>query len=147
MSKTGEILSAVKSVILGLELDGISDGNVVVAKRAVGRKGLLPALPGVVITPEEGPQVEAATAAADDLIYLVQVATVQAANQDATANLERALQWREDIINAFKHRRLSDVASVYHCDVSPLPAFDKNAWLAQYDTGGVLLGFRSREIR
>ncbi len=147
MSRFYEILTAVQSLVVDLALEDVDAANVVVMKVPAARGGLLPELPGVVIAPGEGPRLEVATAAADDLVYPVQVATVQAGNQDGATKLDRALRWREDLTDAVRHQRLATVDSVYDCQVEPLPAFETAAWLAQYDVSGLLLNFRSREVR
>lgn len=143
-----QILDAVQVGIVALSLTDIADANVVVQKHAIGaRKGDLPGLPGVVIVPGRTKTISGGTNERDDITYPVVVGTIQASNTDNTSDMNRMLQWHEDISSAFREQRLGAVTSVYTCKVQPLESFARPEWLRGYDVGGMVLNFISREAR
>jgi len=147
-----DILDAVQSTIQGLDLTGVADANVVIGKVPVADKNqgdLFSSLPAVLVAPfgtKQSPP-NAGTNASDDITYPVLVATLEASNQSQTSNLDRGLQWHEDIMDAFISKRLSGVATVWNCIIDPRDVFDRGMFARNLDVGGMILRFVSREVR
>lgn len=141
------ILEAVQTTVRLLSLTDIDSDNVVIAKLPLARRGVVPALPGLIIAPFGMKTADAAggTNASDDISYPVLIATLSKSDHDAAVNLDRDLKWGEDILAAFLHQRLPAVATVLTCEIEPRDAFDPNAWFAGYDAGAMVLRFISRE--
>jgi hypothetical protein len=146
----GDILRQVVADIKSLSLTGISNSNVYTQKVATDRKKDVAALPAVIVAPF-GSKVSPSTGGTntkDEIEYPVLVATLAAADEDQSTNLDRELTWHESILSKFIHQRLTGVTSVLTCRVDPKDVFDPNAFFGKnLDVGGLILRFISRETR
>lgn len=139
------ILAAVQSTIIGLSLDEIDSADIHIRKQPWHRDL---ALPGVLITPlEEVLPTAGGTNARNDIGYGVRVSLVQAGNQSPTANLDRLLSWREQIVRAFHARRLAGVAASVVCRIEPGPVVEPAAAERQYDVSALVIRCFTREAR
>jgi hypothetical protein len=143
------ILNTVQTDIQGLALSGVSNTSIVQLKVPTDREVDFPALPGVLIAPFGAKRISpsAGTNASDDIEYPVVIVTLQAGDADQDGNMDRSLQWHEDIVGKFIHKRLSSPTSVITCQVDPRDVFNPSAWFNNYDAGGMVLRFMSRELR
>ncbi|ANS03311.1 hypothetical protein [uncultured Mediterranean phage uvDeep-CGR2-KM19-C37] len=143
------ILNTVQTDIQGLSLSGISSTSIVQLKVPTDREVDFPALPGVLIAPFGAKRISptGGTNASDDIEYPIVIVTLQAGDADQDDNIDRSLQWHETIIGNFVHKRLSSPTSIYTCFVDPRDVFNAAAWFNNYDAGGMVLRFLSREVR
>ena len=142
------IMNSVQSGIRGLALDGINPDNVVIGKVPTDRKGLLPALPGILIAPYGNTTIIGGTNLRDDVSYPILIAMLQAGNTSQTENRDRALQWSESIARKFRKQRLEGVADVYACQIVSDVKFDSTfLFTANIDVNVIQLQFLNREAR
>lgn len=142
------IRDAVQSEIRSLALEGVQSSNIVVAKVPTDRKGLLPALPGLIISTWGSAKVVGGSNIRDDIGYQILVAMVQASNTDQTENADRASYWSERISRKFRLQRLNGVPSVNTCRLISDVKFDKSAFFdANKDVSVIVLQFENREAR
>ncbi len=143
------ILDAVQSEIQDLDLTGIADDDVVIAKLPIKRPEIVPNLPACLIAPFGSTRIDpnAGTNQKDEIQYPVLVATLASSNQSQDSNLERHLEWQETLRKKFIHQRLTGASEVEYCFVDPRDTFDASAFHRNYDAGGMILRFVTRETR
>lgn len=150
MSVYGDILDAVVDEIQNLGLTDIAPGNVKRMKIARDRKADLPTKPGVIVSTFGSKEIPATggTNLSDDKFYPVAVVTLQSSENSQTANAERHLTWLEAIEGKFINKRLSGASTVQTCNIAPRDTFDPSSFVTKnVDAGGMVLRFRSREVR
>jgi len=149
-----QILEAVQSRIRGLALAGISSENVIVRDVPTDRN--IQTKPCVVIAPYRAEQMppSAGTNASDEVGYPIVVAIVD--HKTGTRSGESAYEpdssarfkWRQDIVRAFRHQRLANVADVYGIRIEPLDIVDAGAWFQRnVHFSGLILRAFTREPR
>ena len=143
-----QCISAVKTVIQGLDLDGIPDAQIYDRKLIIDRELTLPC---VIISPEGVEQDLGGTNERDDWGYPVPLVYVDADNQDladTALKRKRMLLWRQRLRRAFHNKRLSAVSEVYVCRVEPNVIIDQTAWLERNKVvGGMTIRCVTREVR
>ena len=144
-----QILEAVVTKLKALPLGGIAEDSIILRKIPTNRefdRGLL-TLPGIIVSPWRGESETGGTNLRDDVVYPVIVDLVQKSNEDQEENLPRFLLWRERILKAFRHQRLSGVDEVMTCSVEVLSVFNTSVFAKGYDHSAIVLKFTSRELR
>ena len=136
------ILLAVQAKIRLLALTGITSANVVIRSVVTERNLTYPA---VEIAPGRRTPINGVLNS-NDYTYDVIVAILAADNQtpDATAAYTA---WAEQLGNAFDYQRLSGVAEVNRCVISPGDAVDRQGWDMNRFLGLTILKFSTRETR
>ena len=147
-----QCLSAVQTGIQNIGLDGIDSDSVVVKKLPLERVKTNDGLdwPIILITPLKATLNPAAgDNVNDDVVYGVLVTIIAADNQESTlaANLSAYMLWLEQIRKKFHNKLLTNVATVYGCNVEPANTVDFPAWTKNLWASGLLLKFSSREYR
>jgi hypothetical protein len=140
------ILSAVKTRIDGLGLTfGGAPVPVVVAK-AAEVKDLRHQLPRVWVTPGGAePSAGQIAFGYTGMEYAVDVTFVARANKDQHLNLERWLDFRQQIRREFERTKLAGVPEVWNIRVAPGDPADPSAFDEDHDRGTVGLVFHSAE--
>lgn len=148
-----QILEAVQSVVQGLALPGIGS-NVVLLKVPVTDdfgENRTYEFPACLVSPArdatEAMFRQGSTNESNDIGYPVSVQFVDGDNRDQEANFNRNLQWRQDVIRTFEHKRLSGVDEVYLGQVDPGIIVSSAQFQRQYWVSGVGLRFFTREPR
>lgn len=144
------ILTAVQTVIQGLNLTGIADDDVRVQWVPTTKIPEDITLPAVLISPTKSETINAnvGVVGKDDIGYPVGIYLLDKQNRDVTANLERNLGWRSAVIKAFHEKRLSGVSSILYTRVEPDTIVDIPAFFAQnLWKSSLVLRFYSREAR
>lgn len=142
-----DILSEVQADIVALSLSGMAATSIVIAKALPRSEDeFVGGLPGCAIFPFGAIGERPGTNVRDDIVYPVGILLVQAGNQDQATHRDRMLLWLERIRKAFIHQHLT-VTSVYTCFVDPKDSFNLDAFRQNYDAGGMVLRFVSRESR
>ncbi len=145
-----DVLLAVQSQIVSLNLSGIDSAHVILQKVPSDRDGDLPAtkFPCVIVAPF-GPEILNAadgTNLRDDIIYPVIVAILAADNGDQSANFNTYLTWREQIRHSFHNKVLGTLC--YRVQVQPQDIVDRGAWFERnLFASGVVLQCFNREAR
>lgn len=130
-----DILEAVRSDLVALDLPGLAAANVVVHKVVSTRVADLPAVqfPCVVIAPWGRESVEPHSNLRDTVGYPVVVAIIDKEStdnlqpqSDQLQQLNMYLQWRETIRHSFSYQRLSTLAHTVR--IESLDIVDKAAW-------------------
>lgn len=133
-------LTAIQTAIQNLDLTGILDASVVIAKLPLKRflENATIAFPAVLLTPEKE-TLAAANTDADDIGYGVSVAIIYADNQErtGTGNLDAILQARQSIIAEFRNQRIPGVTSSWTCRIEPgpvvsVPAYAENLLVSAF---------------
>lgn len=146
-----DILAAVQSRIQGLELPGLSGGNVVVQKVAGNHTPDLPAnaLPCVLISPHsaESSDPMAGTNLRDDIVYPIRVTIVASDAGDQQSGFRQYVGWREAVRRLFHNQRLTS-PSCFTVHVQPLPVVDASVWIDRgLFVSALVLNCFSREAR
>lgn len=140
-------MDEVATKIAALSLSGIASSSIVKAKAMpTSEDEFVGGLPGCAIFPHGNIGELPGTNVRDDIVYPVGILLVQAGNQNQSTNRDRMLLWLEQVRKRFIHQHLT-VTSVYTCMVDPKAAFDLAAWRVNFDAGGMVLRFVSRETR
>ena len=148
-----QILDEVQDQIQDLDLTGISDANVVLAKYSTIRKNETAGLTCVIIRPFSQPRPvrggPADSIGVNVLQYPVAIMVLQAGNQDQTANYDRILLWLQQIYMEFFHKTMSAVTAghVYTCEIDHRDTFNPDAWFDDLDAGGMILRFSCQLTR
>ena len=117
-------LTAVRSRIVLLGLNGLAPEQVVVAKAATERSLVRPS---VVISPQAEAVSGQGTNIRDDVVYRVTI--VADSLPPSIDDITPWLQWREQIRAAFVGRRLPGVPSVHSVCVTESDVLSREAWL------------------
>lgn len=146
-----DILAAVQSRIQGLQLPGLSGGNVIVQKVAGNQTPDLPAgsLPYVLIAPHsaESSDPMAGTNLRDDIVYPVRVTIVAADAGDQQFGFRQYVGWREAVRRLFHNQRLAN-PSCFTVHVQPLAIVDAAVWIDRgLYVSALVLNCFSREAR
>jgi hypothetical protein len=141
-----QVLDAVHSRIQGLTLTDIDDDSIVVRKRPWDRDIVKPA---VIVSPApESRDHLAGNNAFDETVYACLVTVWQVSNQDLTSDLNRHLQWRQDITQAFENQQaISGVTNVWQCRIDPIAVEMPNEFVSGYDVQTMIVRAHSLEGR
>jgi hypothetical protein len=150
------ILSTIRTEVVGLQLAGLADANVVVQKAPSNLEKDLPEgkYPCVVIAPFGAEGVTAGSNLRDDVAYPVLIAIVADERSEIalpqSEQLERFelyLKWRERIRKNFSNQRLTSTL-VFNIVVQPLDITDRERWFRQgLWVSGLVLRLSNREDR
>jgi hypothetical protein len=129
-----QCLTTTQDEIRGLDLTGIVDDDVRVLSvpttrsadvATSGRKVKYPCIFLAPFGTEELPEAETST---NDLVFPVLVVILDAANQEQTKNLDRWLQWRQDIFDHFHENAFAAISGSHRSTVQPLAIIDSQKW-------------------
>lgn len=128
-------LVAIQAAVRALALTGVPSANVVIRwlprfQEQLGHVAADPT-PLIVIAPLGIETLTPATNDGEDIGYPCLVA-IYDGDPDLTNNLDRDLQWREQIIAALRESNLPTVAEVIRCRVEPDTIIDLTAWANNY---------------
>lgn len=150
-----DILEAVRSDIVALNLSGLADANVVLHKVVSTQAADLPAtkFPCVIVAPWGRESNDPVSNLRDDVGYPVVVAIIDSEQADnpqpgteQRQKLNQYLTWRERIRKSFNEQRLTTLCHRVH--VEPLDIVDKAAWEQKgLFVSGLVLRCYSRESR
>lgn len=136
----------VQSDIQGMDLEGLSDANVLVQKVPDYREANA-SLPAVILSTNDRETSTPATNRRDDVGYPVRVSLLSASDNNVTLNHARMAMWRQRISRQFRNQGLSGVDGVWTCNVEQAANFDR-AWFNYHmDNSQLVLRFISREFR
>lgn len=145
------IIEAVQATVDGLGLDG--SPSVIIRKVPVDQGLGLDedvTFPVIVVAPWKDAMPPAAgTDSADDIIYSVIVLAIMGDDREGTftANLNRALLWRQTIRRAFHHKPFGYLGNIGNVEAQLLEPVIREAWAAGLLASPLLLNFTSRETR
>lgn len=151
ISVFGALLTTVQGLIDDLALDG--SPTVVIRKVPVDQGLGLDedvTFPVIVVAPWKDAMPPAAgTDSADDITYSVIVLAIMGDDREGTftANLNRALLWRQTIRRAFHHKPFGSVGNIANVEAQLLEPVIREAWAAGLLASPLLLNFTSRETR
>lgn len=151
ISVFGALLTTVQGLIDDLALDG--SPTVVIRKVPVDQGLGLDedvTFPVIVVAPWKDAMPPAAgTDSADDIIYSVIVLAIMGDDREGTftANLNRALLWRQTIRRAFHHKPFGYLGNIGNVEAQLLEPVIREAWAAGLLASPLLLNFTSRETR
>lgn len=136
-----KLLESAQTSIRDLNLTGLADANVLIQPMAWEVADVVTSLPAVVLSPLIDATPNEGTNVSDDISYLILVAIMasKAAIRDSASSSwdiwDRALVWREEIIDQFINYRmlgpspgnevLSDITTI-----QPNPVVEVPAWFA-----------------
>jgi hypothetical protein len=136
-----QCLEAVRDVIRGLSLAGVSSDDIVFRKLPWDREI---DHPGVIVYP--APEaVQGATNLRDDVGYAIQVATIRVSNHDLVVGLDVTSLWRQQIRRALHAKPLSGVSEVYTARVEPKEVTWGPGFQNMYDVGLLTVRLIARE--
>ena len=142
-----DILQAVQTKIVSLDLSRLPPENVVIRKlvleRFIPKPGIALAMIGDRMPTNEG------TCNSDDVTYSMLLVIYDIDNQEPTfqAHIAEYLSWKEQIAKAFRNQRLPGAATVYRGSVEPAETVIPEAWKNQLFATALVLKFISRELR
>ena len=151
VSVFGALLTTVQGLIDDLALDG--SPTVIIRKVPVDQGLGLDedvTFPVIVVAPWKDAMPPAAgTDSADDIIYSVIVLAIMGDDREGTftANLNRALLWRQTIRRAFHHKPFGYLGHIGNVEAQLLEPVIREAWAAGLLASPLLLNFTSRETR
>ena len=151
ISVFGALLTTVQGLIDDLALDG--SPTVVIRKVPVDQGLGLDedvTFPVIGVAPWKDAMPPAAgTDSADDIIYSVIVLAIMGDDREGTftANLNRALLWRQTIRRAFHHKPFGYLGNIGNVEAQLLEPVIREAWAAGLLASPLLLNFTSRETR
>jgi len=151
ISVFGALLTTVQGLIDDLALDG--SPTVVIRKVPVDQGLGLDedvTFPVIVVAPWKDAMPPAAgTDSADDIVYSVIVLAIMGDDREGTftANLNRALLWRQTIRRAFHHKPFGYLGHIGNVEAQLLEPVIREAWAAGLLASPLLLNFTSRETR
>ena len=151
ISVFGALLTTVQGLIDDLALDG--SPTVIIRKVPVDQGLGLDedvTFPVIVVAPWKDAMPPAAgTDSADDIIYSVIVLAIMGDDREGTftANLNRALLWRQTIRRAFHHKPFGYLGNIGNVEAQLLEPVIREAWAAGLLASPLLLNFTSRETR
>jgi hypothetical protein len=163
------ILEAVQAGLKEIELDGIEDANILLAKVQNERETVFPGLPGILVLPFGAESIVATqgTNNRDDIGYPVGVicfaqdrqqsytglpTAAAKGTQDEEYRFEPRLLWRQQIRQKFINQRLvltdTTPSKTNRCTVEPMQVIDPRDWLEDNIwTSGLVFRFWTREVR
>jgi hypothetical protein len=138
-----QILDYVETTIEGL---GLTDIDTVYARKFTWRQHINDlSLPCCIIAPARE-NLALATNKSYDMAYGIQVVLIQVCNRDYTANLDRLMKWREDVIREFQGRSFTASDTfVWDVKIEPGPVVDQGVFLNQYDATSFVMRCYVRE--
>ena len=147
-----QIEDAVVTTLRALSLSGVASENIARQLVPLDRDPAPTALPAIRVGPGGSEKLDPkhGTNLADDIGYPVLVVLLDRANQDLTAATygDQWLRWREQVVQAFHHKRLSGVSAVFECVVEPREIVTPSAWLQQnLFASGLVVWCRARRSR
>lgn len=151
ISVFGALLTTVQGLIDDLALDG--SPTVVIRKVPVDQGLGLDedvTFPVIVVAPWKDAMPPAAgTDSADDIVYSLIVLAIMGDDREGTftANLNRALLWRQTIRRAFHHKPFGYLGHIGNVEAQLLEPVIREAWAAGLLASPLLLNFTSRETR
>lgn len=151
ISVFGALLTTVQGLIDDLALDG--SPTVVIRKVPVDQGLGLDedvTFPVIVVAPWKDAMPPAAgTDSADDIVYSLIVLAIMGDDREGTftANLNRALLWRQTIRRAFHHKPFGYLGNIGNVEAQLLEPVIREAWAAGLLASPLLLNFTSRETR
>lgn len=151
-SKHMKILEASRAVVIGLDLLGIADRNCKILDVLQGKGKWIDSYPCCELAPSgrENISPTAGTNLSDDFGWPVFIALIDAANQEIDLKkLDQRLLWREKVVDAFIHRRLTvDGVGQFDCTIEPSGVVDSRAWFDRnLYVSPLLVRVHSRERR
>ncbi|WP_397570656.1 hypothetical protein [Schlesneria sp. T3-172] len=123
LSNHYDAIIAIKDIIDGLSLEGLTGGTVI-QEVATSLDGQIP-LPFVSISPYGPERVGDETDARDGAYYGALVAIIA---KPSVTDLEQRLAWRQSIRRAMKNRSLDGLPQNYNLDVEPGNVVEPRAW-------------------
>lgn len=151
ISVFGALLTTVQGLIDDLALDG--SPTVIIRKVPVDQGLGLDedvTFPVIVVAPWKDAMPPAAgTDSADDIVYSLIVLAIMGDDREGTftANLNRALLWRQTIRRAFHHKPFGYLGNIGNVEAQLLEPVIREAWAAGLLASPLLLNFTSRETR
>lgn len=151
ISVFGALLTTVQGLIDDLALDG--SPTVVIRKVPVDQGLGLDedvTFPVIVVAPWKDAMPPAAgNDSADDIVYSLIVLAIMGDDREGTftANLNRALLWRQTIRRAFHHKPFGYLGNIGNVEAQLLEPVIREAWAAGLLASPLLLNFTSRETR
>jgi len=141
-----QVLDAVVSRIQGLTLTDISTSSIVKRKRPWDRDITKPA---IIVSPAPlNRDHKAGNNEFDETQYRCLVTIWSASNQDLTSNLDRHLQWGQDITRAFENQQaISTVDEVTNCVVDPISIVIPDEFARGYDVQTLMVRAHALEGR
>jgi hypothetical protein len=109
---------AIRLRVVGLNLSGVTTN--VIKKWLPRQLPTVDTLPAVLICPVGAEDFPGVMTNTDDIGLPILVAILDKQNQDLTANQNRNLLWRQQILSALRFQRLAGVAEAY--TVKPVPS-------------------------
>lgn len=146
-----DILEEVQNIIDAMGLDGAP--TIVIRKVPVDQGLGLDEdqqFPVIVVAPwKDAFPPEDGTDSADDIVYSIIVMGVMGDDREGTftANLNRALLWRQTIRRAFHHKPFGAVGHIANVEAQLLEPVIREAWATGLLASPLLLNFTSRETR
>lgn len=144
-----DCLSAVKVMIDGLALSGASTAIRMLPKA----EETIDTLPLIAIAPGDPERVTQETFEDEsgvNVVYSVDVVTIAASNRDFVTNLDRYLNWRQQVRRLFQSNELTGQlvgGKVWKIEIEPDPAFDRAALNRNYVYSGMTLRIHVVEQR
>lgn len=142
------IMEAVKNRIQSIGLTGIKDNRYFVRWIPRPLQNVDGKPPYVYICPIGVEQDASVLMAQDDIGYPVGVFLVDGADQNNILNLERDLQWREQVAKSLRNQRLEGVtATLFNCKIEYGGIVDVSAFMKNYLVSALIFRFFVREQR
>lgn len=148
----GMILDATLATVRGLTLTGIDNPLTQIIKRFLPKASEeLDTLPLVVVAPSETPEdvrpLSGENDKAVEVIYAVDIVTIAASQHDFASNMDRYLDWRETIRQAFQEPTANNAPTVFDTEIKPFSPFDRPLLNQNYAYCGLRVLFHSAERR